>query len=60
MSKIIKKTFKTPRAKSTLAWMKGRIAVHCPNCKINLLRSPNQLQERCGNCLKDVTYIPNK
>lgn len=51
-----KKIFKTPRAKQTLAWMKDRVPVRCPECKITLLRDPRFLSERCGNCLKDVTY----
>lgn len=56
MSKILKKKFKTPRAKKTLAWMKDKIPVECPHCKIQLLRKKDLLTERCGNCLQDVTY----
>lgn len=58
MSKILKKKFKTlsPITPKIIKWMHGKLPVTCPNCKIQLLRSKENLSEQCKNCLKDVTY----
>lgn len=55
--KTTKKSFKNPRTPAVLKYMKGKVPVTCPSCKIKLLRpSKDSLQERCNNCLNDVTY----
>lgn len=55
--KILKKEKPiSPSVKFVLEKMKGKIPVECPGCFIQLLRDPKNLKEKCGNCLKEVTY----
>lgn len=56
IKKIQKKSFINPRTPAILKWMQGKVPVTCPSCKIELLRNPKILEERCNNCLKDVVY----